>query len=139
VVEANYRLVVTRSATVSTETDWLTTQPRRSALKAIGKVVRARETAENTSTEKPGLGLVGHGSTGVERYPARSSYRKRRWNKQAIPSRPEPSSRKLDGSGTAEGDVVPRGGRGLIETRLAKSDDIRCGLDCGQIDRARAQ
>jgi hypothetical protein len=73
VVEADHGRIETRTATVSTETDWLTKQHRWPPLKAIGKVVRVRETADNTSTEKPGLDLAGQGSTEVERRPARSS------------------------------------------------------------------
>jgi hypothetical protein len=53
--EADHGLIVTRSVTVSAETDWLTKQHRWPGLKGIGKMVRVRETAYNTSTEKPGL------------------------------------------------------------------------------------
>jgi predicted transposase YbfD/YdcC len=51
VVEADHGRIETRTATVSTEIDWLTKQHRWPGLKAIGKVVRVRETADNTTTE----------------------------------------------------------------------------------------
>ncbi len=50
-VEADHGRIETRTATVSTEIDWLEKQHRWPGLKAIGKVVRVRETAEKTSTE----------------------------------------------------------------------------------------
>ncbi len=51
VVEADHGRIETRTAMVSTEIDWLTKQHQWPGLKAIGKVVRVRETAQNTSTE----------------------------------------------------------------------------------------
>ena len=51
VVEADHGRIETRTATVSTEIDWLQKQHQWPALKAIGKVVRKRETAEKTTTE----------------------------------------------------------------------------------------
>ena len=104
--EADHGLIVTRSVTVSAETDWLTKQHRWPALKGIGKMVRARETADNTSIEKPGLGLAGQGSTEVELCPGRLFYTNRRRNAPPILSRPVPSSRRVDGSGVITGGVV---------------------------------
>jgi len=51
VVEADHGRIETRTATVSTEIDWLEEQHQWPGLKAIGKVVRMRETAEKTTTE----------------------------------------------------------------------------------------
>ena len=51
VVEADPGRIATRTAMVSTEIDWLQKQHQWPALKAIGKVVRVRETAEKTTTE----------------------------------------------------------------------------------------
>jgi predicted transposase YbfD/YdcC len=51
VVEADHGRIETRTARVSTEIDWLQKQHQWPGLKAIGKVVRRRETAEKTSTE----------------------------------------------------------------------------------------
>jgi predicted transposase YbfD/YdcC len=51
VVEADHGRIETRTATVSTEIDWLQKQHQWPGLKAIGKVVRRRETAEKTTTE----------------------------------------------------------------------------------------
>src|SRR5665213_2067093 len=51
VVEADHGRIETRTATVSTETDWLQKQHQWPGLKAIGKVVRRRETADKTTTE----------------------------------------------------------------------------------------
>ena len=51
VVEADHGRVETRTATVSTEVEWLQKQHQWPGLKAVGKVVRVRETAEKTSTE----------------------------------------------------------------------------------------
>jgi predicted transposase YbfD/YdcC len=50
-VEADHGRIETRTATVSTEIDWLQKQHQWPGLKAIGKVVRMRETAEKTTTE----------------------------------------------------------------------------------------
>src|SRR5487761_1757589 len=50
-VEADRGRIETRTATVSTEIDWLQKQHRWPGLKAIGKVVRRRETADKTTTE----------------------------------------------------------------------------------------
>lgn len=50
-VEADHGRIETRTATVSTEIDWLQKQHQWPALKAIGKVVRVRQTAEKTTTE----------------------------------------------------------------------------------------
>ena len=50
-VEADRGRIETRAATVSTEIDWLQKQHRWPGLKAIGKVVRRRETADKTTTE----------------------------------------------------------------------------------------
>jgi predicted transposase YbfD/YdcC len=50
-VEADHGRIETRTATVSTEIDWLQKQHQWPGLKAIGKVVRLRETAEKTTTE----------------------------------------------------------------------------------------
>jgi predicted transposase YbfD/YdcC len=50
-VEADHGRIETRTATVSTQIDWLQTQHQRPGLKAIGKVVRMRQTAEKTTTE----------------------------------------------------------------------------------------
>ncbi len=51
VVEADHGRIETYTATVSTEIDWLQKQHQWPALKAIGQVVRIRETAEKTTTE----------------------------------------------------------------------------------------
>jgi len=51
VVEADHGRIETRTATVSTEIDWLEKQHQWPGLKAIGKVVRVRETAEKTTSE----------------------------------------------------------------------------------------
>ncbi len=51
VVEADHGRIETRTAMVSTEIDWLTKQHQWPGLKAIGKVMRVRETADNASTE----------------------------------------------------------------------------------------
>ena len=50
-VEADHGRIETRTATVSTEIDWLQKQHQWPGLKAIGKVVRIRETADKTTTE----------------------------------------------------------------------------------------
>ena len=50
-VEAGHGRIETRTATVSTEIGWLQEQHGWPGLKAIGKVVRARETAGKTTTE----------------------------------------------------------------------------------------
>jgi len=50
-VEAGHGRIETRAATVSTEVKWLQEQHRWPGLKAVGKVVRVRETAERTTTE----------------------------------------------------------------------------------------
>lgn len=50
-VEADHGRIETRTATVSTEIGWLQKQHQWPGLKAIGKVVRVRETAEKTTTE----------------------------------------------------------------------------------------
>ncbi len=51
VVEADHGRIETRTATVSTEIGWLEKQHQWPGLKAIGKVVRVRETADKTTTE----------------------------------------------------------------------------------------
>jgi predicted transposase YbfD/YdcC len=51
VVEADHGRIQTRTAMVSTEIDWLQKQHQWPGLKAIGKVVRRRETADKTTTE----------------------------------------------------------------------------------------
>jgi predicted transposase YbfD/YdcC len=51
VVEADHGRVETRTAMVSTEIGWLQKQHQWPGLKAIGKVVRVRETAEKSTTE----------------------------------------------------------------------------------------
>jgi predicted transposase YbfD/YdcC len=51
VVEADHGRIETRTATVSTEIDWLQKQHQWPGLKAIGKVMRVRETADKTTTE----------------------------------------------------------------------------------------
>jgi predicted transposase YbfD/YdcC len=51
VVEADHGRIETRTATVSTEIDWLEKQHQWPGLKAIGKVVRVRQTADKTTTE----------------------------------------------------------------------------------------
>lgn len=51
VVEADHGRSETRTATVSTEIDWLQEQHHWPGLKAIGKVVRVREITEKTTTE----------------------------------------------------------------------------------------
>jgi predicted transposase YbfD/YdcC len=50
-VEGDHGRIETRTATVSTEVDWLQKQHQWPGLKAIGKVVRVRQTAEKTTTE----------------------------------------------------------------------------------------
>lgn len=50
-VEADHGRIETRTATVSTEIGWLQKQHQWPGLKAIGKVVRVRETAEKSTTE----------------------------------------------------------------------------------------
>ena len=50
-VEADHGRIETRAATVSTEIGWLQKQNQWPGLKAIGKVVRMRETADKTTTE----------------------------------------------------------------------------------------
>ena len=50
-VEADHGRIETRTAMVSTEIDWLQKQHQWPGLKAIGKVVRVRETADKTTTE----------------------------------------------------------------------------------------
>ena len=51
VVEADHGRIETRTAMVSTEIDWLEKQHQWPGLKAIGKVVRRRETADKTTPE----------------------------------------------------------------------------------------
>lgn len=51
VVEADHGRIETRTATVSTDINWLQKQHQWPGLKAIGKVVRMRQTAEKTTTE----------------------------------------------------------------------------------------
>jgi predicted transposase YbfD/YdcC len=51
VFEADHERIETRTATVSTEIDWLQKQHQWPGLKAVGKVVRMRETAEKTTIE----------------------------------------------------------------------------------------
>jgi predicted transposase YbfD/YdcC len=51
VVEADHGRIETRTVMVSTEIDWLQNQHQWPGLKAIGKVVRRRETADKTTTE----------------------------------------------------------------------------------------
>lgn len=51
VVEADHGRIETRTATVSTEVEWLQKQHHWPGLKAVGKVQRVRETAEKTTTE----------------------------------------------------------------------------------------
>jgi predicted transposase YbfD/YdcC len=51
VVEADHGRIETRTATVSTDIDWLQKQHQWPGLKAIGKVERVRETPEKTTTE----------------------------------------------------------------------------------------
>ncbi len=51
VVEADHGRIETRTATVSSEIGWLQKQHQWPGLKAIGKVVRVRETTEKTTTE----------------------------------------------------------------------------------------
>ncbi len=50
-VEADHGRIETRTATVSTEIDWLRKQHPWPGLKAIGKVARRRETAHKTTAE----------------------------------------------------------------------------------------
>jgi len=50
-VEADHGRIETRTAMVSTEIDWLQKQHQWPGLKAIGKVVRMRETADKSTTE----------------------------------------------------------------------------------------
>ena len=51
VVEADHGRIETRTATVSTDIDWLQKQHLWPGLKAIGKVERVRETPDKTTTE----------------------------------------------------------------------------------------
>ena len=51
VVEADHGRIETRTATVSTEVEWLRQQHRWPGLQAVGKVERVRETAEKTTRE----------------------------------------------------------------------------------------
>jgi predicted transposase YbfD/YdcC len=51
VVEADHGRIETRTAPVSTEIGWLQKQHQWPSLKAIGKVVRRRETADKTTAE----------------------------------------------------------------------------------------
>ena len=51
VVEADHGRIETRTATVSSEIAWLQKEHRWPGLKAVGKVVRMRETPENTTSE----------------------------------------------------------------------------------------
>ena len=51
VVDADHGRIETRTATVSTEVEWLQKQHHWPGLKAVGKVERVRETAEKTTTE----------------------------------------------------------------------------------------
>jgi predicted transposase YbfD/YdcC len=50
-VDADHGRIETRTATVSTEIGWLEKQHQWPGLKAIGKVVRVRETADKATTE----------------------------------------------------------------------------------------
>jgi predicted transposase YbfD/YdcC len=50
-VEAGHGRIETRTATVSTEVEWLQQQHQWPALAAVGKVVRVRQTTEQTTTE----------------------------------------------------------------------------------------
>jgi len=50
-VEADHGRIETRTATVSTEIDWLMKQHQWPGLQAMGNVVRVRETAEKTKAE----------------------------------------------------------------------------------------
>ncbi|MGO8791314.1 MAG: ISAs1 family transposase, partial [Terriglobia bacterium] len=50
-VEADHGRIETRTAMVSTEIDWLQNQHQWPGLKAIGKVVRRRETTDKTTLE----------------------------------------------------------------------------------------
>jgi predicted transposase YbfD/YdcC len=50
-VEADHGRIETRTATVSTEIEWLQKQHQWPGLQAIGKVVRVRQTADKTTTE----------------------------------------------------------------------------------------
>jgi len=51
IVDADHGRIETRTATVSTQIDWLQDDHRWPGLKAIGKVERSRETAAKTTTE----------------------------------------------------------------------------------------
>src|SRR5712664_2583151 len=51
VVDADHGRIETRTATVSTAIDWLQKEHHWPGLKAIGKVVRTRETPDKTTTE----------------------------------------------------------------------------------------
>lgn len=51
VVEADHGRIETRTARVSTEVEWLQKQHQWPGLKAVGKVVRVRETPEKITTE----------------------------------------------------------------------------------------
>ena len=50
-VEADHGRIETRTATVSTDIDWLQKDHQWPGLAAIGKVVRIRETPDKTTTE----------------------------------------------------------------------------------------
>jgi predicted transposase YbfD/YdcC len=50
-VEADHGRIETRTATVSTDIDWLQREHQWPGLRAIGKVVRVRETPDKTTTE----------------------------------------------------------------------------------------
>lgn len=50
-VEADHGRIETRTATVSTESEWLQKHHQWPGLQAIGKVVRVRQTGNSTSTE----------------------------------------------------------------------------------------
>ena len=51
IVEGDHGRIETRTATVSTEIDWIQKQHQWPGLKAVGKVVRVRQTPEKTTTE----------------------------------------------------------------------------------------
>ena len=51
VVESNHGRIETRTTTVSTDIDWLQEDHQWPGLKAVGKVVRIRETPDKTTTE----------------------------------------------------------------------------------------
>jgi hypothetical protein len=60
VVEADHGRIETRTATVSTEIDWLEKQHQWPGLKAIGKVVRVRQTADKPPPRLPTTCSVEH-------------------------------------------------------------------------------